>query len=525
MKKIFYNGNILTLEDELYVDSIMIEDDKITYLGSFDNIKNENAEFIDLQGKTLMPSFIDPHSHIGAFSSTLLICNLTGCKNFDEIVDRLIKYKNENGILDDENKYIVGFGYDHNDLSEGMHPDKEVLDRVSKSNPVLISHKSGHMGVVNSKLIEKENLNEKIGSFKEGSYGLDSNGNLNGYLEETSFIGLLGGASNNFTIDELVNAYEKAEDIYLSYGITTAQDGLTKKPDFQLLKLASDSNKMKLDVISYIDIKDNASLLEENKDYLKYKNHLRIGGYKLILDGSPQGKTAWMSKPYEGEESYSGYPIYKDEEVESFVRKAQVDNVQSLTHCNGDASSEQLIRSYEKLEDKSNLVRPVMIHAQTVRHDQIKRMKALKMMPSFFIAHTYHWGDIHLKNLGERALNISPVKWAIEEGLTYTFHQDTPVILPDMLETIWCAVNRKTKSGKVLGNQQITVLEAIKGVTINAAYQYFEEDSKGSLKVGKKADLVILDKDPLKVDVNDIRNIKVLETIKDGNTLYVNKNV
>lgn len=515
MKKIYFNGIILTLEEPMYVESMMIEDGRISYLGDFEKIKNEDAEFIDLQGKTIMPSFIDPHSHIAAFSSTLLIADLSGVKTNQEIIDRLNQYKETHEIK--AGQWIIGFGYDHNELEGNKHPTKEVLDKVSKDIPVMLTHKSGHMGVVSSKGIEVLDIKNKVKDLKPGSYGITDNGELTGYLEEGSFIGMLGQI--NFSIEDSMVALEKAEDIYLSYGITTVQDGLTKNSEFQLLKRMSKENKLRLDVVSYVDIKDNSNILTENKEYLDYNNHYRIGGYKLILDGSPQGKTAWLSEPYENEETYLGYPAYKDEEVEKYVKKAVDEKVQLLTHCNGDAASEQLLRSFEKL-DEENLYRPVMIHAQTVRKDQVKRMKKLEMIPSFFIAHIYYWGDIHIKNLGKRAQNISPARWAIEENLNYTFHQDTPVLLPNMWETIWCACNRKTKNGEILGNQQLTALEAIKGVTKNAAYQYFEENEKGSLVVGKKADLIIIDKNPLEIDKNKLKDIKVLETIKDGKTLY-----
>ena len=163
-----------------------------------------------------------------------------------------------------------------------------------------------------------------------------------------------------------------------------------------------------------------------------------------------------------------------------------------------------------------------MIHAQTVREDQLDKMNEINMIPSFFIAHTYYWGDVHIKNLGkERAYKISPAKSALDKNIPYTFHQDTPVILPNMLETVWCAVNRITKDGIVLGDfEKITPLDALKGVTINAAMQYFEDDKKGSLKPGKLADLIILDKNPLKVNPLKIKDIAVLETIKEGKTLY-----
>ena len=144
------------------------------------------------------------------------------------------------------------------------------------------------------------------------------------------------------------------------------------------------------------------------------------------------------------------------------------------------------------------------------------------MIPSFFVAHTFHWGDTHIKNFGlERAKTISPANSALKKGILFTFHQDAPVIEQDMFETVWCAVKRQTKDGVILGeDERISVLQALKAVTVNAAYQYFEEGTKGVIKEGAKENLIIVDKDPLKAEIDDIKNIKILKTIKDGNTVY-----
>ena len=167
-------------------------------------------------------------------------------------------------------------------------------------------------------------------------------------------------------------------------------------------------------------------------------------------------------------------------------------------------------------------IRPVMIHAQLVGIDQLPYLKQYHIIPSFFIAHVFYWGDIHVNNFGyERASKISPARSALEQDILFTFHQDSPVINPNMFETIWCAVTRKTKSGITLGeDEKISVLDAIKAVTINSAYQYFEENTKGSIKEGKLANLIIVDKNPLEVNSDEIKNIKVLETLKEGKTLY-----
>lgn len=518
MKKIFYNGTILTLEQNLYEEAILIENGMIKKVGKQEDIfslKDDNTELVDLKGHTLMPGFIDSHSHIAQFAQTLCLANISGVKNYDELIHRLVDYKKNVS----EKDWIIGYSYEHNFMEEKKHPTKAILDQVSLTNPILITHQSGHMGVMNSKALEILNIDNQTTDPVGGKIGrVEGTNEPNGYLEETAFMSNL--KMNQLLSPEVIfRNFEKAQNIYLQNGITTAQDGLTNEQSFFLLKNLSNKNQLKLDVVSYIDMKNSKEVLEQNKEYLEYHNHYKIGGYKIILDGSPQAKTAWLSKPYEGEETYQGYPVYSDEELKKYIKIALDEKKQILAHANGDAASEQFIRVFEELNVLDNY-RPVMIHAQTVRLDQLSRMNQLNMISSFYVAHVYHFGDIHIKNLGERAKHISPIKSAIKEDVIYTMHQDTPVIMPNMLETIWCSVKRITKNGALLDDEKISVLEALKGVTINAAYQYFEENKKGTLKEGKLADMIILDKNPLKVSIDEIKEIQILETIKEGNIVY-----
>ena len=526
MKKVYYNGSIITLGKEENAEAVLIENGKIIEVGNeaqiFKLIGGEEVEKVDLNGKCLMPAFIDSHSHITALAQTLGIAQLEKCSNFEDIIETMKKFKMENNKNDKE--WLIGFGYDHNLLEEKMHPTKEILDQISKENPIMITHQSGHMGVVNTKALEILGITENTKSPEGGTIGREKGTQMpNGYLEEIAFINATKNTIN-VTNEQMMHQIKRAEKIYASFGITTVQDGLTKEKEFTLLKCMAEKQMLDLDIVSYVDIKNSKEIVEQNKNFVKnYHQHYKIGGYKLFLDGSPQGKTACMSKPYEGETEYRGYPIYTNEEVEKYVKTSIEEKMQLITHCNGDAAAEQLIEAYEK-QDVENYYRPVMIHAQLVRHDQLKRMKKIHMIPSFFVAHVYYWGDIHIKNFGKRAQEISPIKSAIEENLVYTMHQDTPVIMPNMFETIWCAVTRTTKNGMELGkNQKITVLDAIKGVTINAAYQYFEENEKGSIEKGKSADFIIIDKNPLEIDMDDIKNIKIVYTIKNGQIIYENK--
>ncbi len=234
-----------------------------------------------------------------------------------------------------------------------------------------------------------------------------------------------------------------------------------------------------------------------------------------------------MTKPYEGEETYCGYPIHADEKLKEYIETALNRKQQLLAHCNGDAAAGQYIAQFEKAlaeREEKDLYRAVMVHAQLVRKDQLKAMAAIGMMPSFFVAHTYYWGDIHLKNFGsKRGSQISPVKAAVDYGMRYTFHQDTPVVPPDMMRTVWSAVNRRSKTGKIIGeNQKISVLDALKAITVHGAYQYFEEKEKGSIECDKRADFVILDRNPLEAPEEELADIRVLMTIKDNQVIYTN---
>ena len=254
----------------------------------------------------------------------------------------------------------------------------------------------------------------------------------------------------------------------------------------------------------------------------RYDHRLKIGGYKIFLDGSPQGKTAWMKTPYQtGSGNDAGYGTMRNEEVLFAAKKAVENQMQLLAHCNGDAACEQYLCAAEKTPGIAK-IRPVMIHAQLLQPEQMDAVKNCGMIPSFFIGHVFYWGETHIQNFGfARAEKISPAASALKKGILFTFHQDSPVTEPNMLETVWCAVNRITKTGKVLGtDEKIPVLEAIRAVTINAAYQYFEETEKGSLSPGKTADLVVLDQNPLKTAPEKINRISVVRTVKNGQTIF-----
>lgn len=536
MKKIIYNASFLTLEDTIIdedVEAIYIENDKIEKIGKKEEIlslKDNETEVIDANGKTVMPSFIDAHSHFFAVANDLSQINLNECKNFSDIQNKILEYVNNNKI--NENQWIIANNYDHNNLKEGRNITKEELDEILLGNPIVLKHKSGHSGVVNSRGLEILNISEDTIS-PEGGRIEKVDGRLTGYLEENAFIENIKKIPMESEEDILKNII-KAQEKYASYGITTVQEGFLSKELIPIYKMLVEKGILNLDVVAYIEEKSMELIKKEFKEnFKKYDNKLKIGGIKIFLDGSPQSRTAWMRTPYINnknvEQEYYGYGTMKDSEVEKVIEKAYSADLQILAHCNGDMAAEQYISCVKKLEESGKNIeeiRPVLIHGQLLDIDQLDEIKNLGIIPSFFIAHVYHWGEVHVKNFGlERAERISPAGSSSKRKILYTFHQDSPVIEPDMFETIWCAVNRITKEGKILGeNEKISVIDAIKALTINPAYQYFEENNKGSIKEGKLADLIILDKNPLKVNKSDIKDIKVLETIKNGKTIYKNTN-
>jgi len=353
-------------------------------------------------------------------------------------------------------------------------------------------------------------------------------------LEEAAHFGALGKIVFVHLGPEQALATTKAGlDAYASFGYTTAQDGGTTPALVAGYVAAAEQHALTIDVVSYVyinTIRPTDTFMQGPYFGRQYNNGYRIAGVKLNLDGSPQGKTAWLTQPYfeappGKDSSYRGYPAFENEQVVAFLEQAFGNDWQVMAHVNGDAALDQYLNSLAEVNTRIPISerRTVAIHAQTARADQLDRLKELGVMPSFFAAHTFYWGDWHRDSvLGpERAANISPTVWARERDMIFTTHHDAPIILPNAMRVLWATVNRTTRSGLVLGPDQCVDPETgLKALTIWAAWQYGEEDTKGSVEAGKLADLVVLSDDPLTTDRAKIADIKVLRTIKSGKEVY-----
>lgn len=497
-QKLYRNADFVPMTEEgASFEAMVVEDGVIAFTGTLEDARAfaPSAREVDLEGRAVMPGFIDGHGHFMMAGQMVTQADLSQCQSFEDIKEVLRAFIADNGITPD--RAVLGCGYDQNELLERRHPDRFVLDEVSTDIPILISQVSGHMGVVNSKGLALVGVTAETPDPEGARYGrVGDSREPDGYLEEVNAIMPAMEAFAARNPSDKAEVVRKVHDIYASNGITTCQDGASVKmfvDDF--VSVIENEDIVKIDVVGYPMVAmDWEDVHAAYPQYFgeEYRNHFRFGGLKIVLDGSPQGRTAWMSEPYspgsEGE-GWRAYPAYEDDEVKRHAKTAVDGGYQLLAHCNGGAASDQLLRCYREAYEASGNpgkddLRPVMIHCQTARRDQYESMAELGMIPSIFTAHIWYWGDVHLKNFGlERGSRVSAVHDALECGLVYNFHTDTPIVPPNMLHTVWCAVNRVTKRGVQLAeDQKVGVYDALKGITVNPAYAYHEEGRKGSSK-------------------------------------------
>lgn len=523
--KLYYNGTVLTMDTPPAAHAVLTDHGRILAVGEqkeLEALACGQASLEDLKGAVMLPAFHDAHSHFSGYATSLLQVPLEECVSYSEIREKIERFIRERQIP--PGAWVTAKGYDHNFLQEKAHPDRRLLDEAAPRNPLVIQHQSGHMGVFNTEALRLLHITPSTPVPEGGIIGMEE-GTLTGYMEESAYVSYVQQVPMP-SPEELRQAYVTAQQEYASHGIISVQEGMLVPQLVPLYRMLADSDLLRMDLTAYADAQNAAAVRESLDQYLNpLPPHIRLGGYKVFLDGSPQGKTAWMLEPYEDSRDYRGYPIHSDEEVKEYFRMAVREQTQLLAHCNGDAACEQLIRCCESLQKEGldpSSIRPVMIHAQFLRRDQLDRVRAAGLIPSFFVAHIRYWGDCHIRNMGiRRASYISPGASAAARGIPFTYHQDSPVIKPNVLETVQCAVCRRTKEGVLLGEtEQVSVEEALRAVTANVAYQYFLEQETGTITPGKRADFVILDRNPLETEPEAISSIRILKTIREDQVLY-----
>ena len=509
--------------------SIAIKNKKIAWIGSHQDAKNFQGEHINFGNQAVLPGFIDAHGHASYLAFATQVANIASppvgkINNIDELKTELKNFIKDSGLQPGE--WVMGLGYDDSLLKEQRHPTKDDLDEVSTEHPIYLIHVSAHLGAANSLGLSLANINSDTQDPPGGKIRrYESSLEPNGVFEETAAYPLQQLAMSAYK--DPIGSVKKAMEIYAKNGITTAQDGASSLETIRLMQAADSQNMINIDVISY-PIGQNG--LNENLDAFRfgaYEGRVKVGGVKLILDGSPQGKTAYLTQPYykpphNESQSYKGYPLIPQIDVSKLVKEYADLNIPIMAHANGDAAADMLIQAVRDAEIESDH-RTIMIHAQTVREDQLDLMKELEIIPSYFSTHTFYWGDWHRDSVfgQDRAMRISPTKSTLDRDMPFTVHNDAPVVPPDMIRLLWSSTNRITRSGKILGDQQkISTYDALKAMTLNAAYQHFEDDIKGSIEVGKLADLVVLSEDPLAMPAASLLNLKVIATYSHGKEIF-----
>jgi len=536
---VYYNGSILTMAGSkpAYVEALAVKDGKIAFAGSKQEalkMKGDATKVVDLDGKALLPGFLDAHSH---YINSLLVANQAKLyappsgpgKDVPSIIAELKRYAAERKIPKGE--MIVGYGYDDTVMPKGRLLNRDDLDQAFPDNPVRVDHVSMHGTVMNSLALKKYGISAATQTPPGGVIVRKPGSNEPfGLIMETAFLPVVEHAEP-MTAQQEIEWSRAGQMLYAEAGITTAQEGATHLPQLETIKRASEAGANIIDVVAYPFITDVDKVLVEFPvtDWGKYNNHLKVGGVKITLDGSPQGRTAFFTTPYltggpAGEKNWKGEPTFPLDLANKMVKKVYDMQVPLLVHVNGDAAIDSLLTAYE-LARVGNYERPwnvTTIHTQFLRKDQIPKFMKFKLRPSFYTLHNFYFAEAHLKNRGKaQATYISPMRDAIDAGLRPTNHTDFVVAPLDQMTMLWSAVNRISRGGAKVGmDQRVTAFEGLKAMTEWVAEEYDEQATKGTLEAGKLADLVILDKDPLKVSPMAIKDIKILETIKEGRTIY-----
>ncbi len=554
---VFLGDRILTFDPETEgAGGVAVRGEQIVAVGAREAMTRRigpRTRVVELGERALLPGFIDAHGHLGLVMLVVDYLNVSSppvgpMESIEDIVSALRARIEERRPAPGE--LVVGYGYDDSLLAEGRHPDRDDLDRVSTTQPIVLLHVSAHLATANSAALAAIGFDARTPDPPGGVIRRrEGSREPNGVLEEAALGPALASQANALgTPERFAEAVHKALAYHARFGITTVQDGASSPALVASLRAVSQQTPLALDVAAYLREEAPKAEPAAGSDVLpsggpalaalgfsrSYLGGVRVAGVKFVLDGSPQGRTAWMTQPYlepppEKGPDYRAYPTLDPDYYR--VRAAELieGGVPFLAHANGDAAIDLMIdgvaRATRAIEARGGRVpdhRSTAIHAQLARPDQLGAMKRLGIVPSFFAAHPFFWGDWHRKSFGDaRALAISPLHAAQARGLRFTIHNDAPVVPPDVLRLVEIAVLRETRSGFVLGEgERISVVDALRAVTIDAAYGYFEEDRKGSITPGKQADLVVLAADPREVAPDAIGEIGIVETIARGRTVH-----
>lgn len=532
---IFVGGQILTMNDTARsAAALAVKDGRILAVGDEAKVmatSGASTRMIDLGGRTLLPGFIDGHSHFINAIRMATWANVSAppvgkARDIAGIVAELVATKERLSIKPGE--WVVGYGYDATTLADGREMTRADLDARFPDHPVMVMHVSLHGAVLNTAGFKATGFDLFAPTPAGGMTArLPGGKEAAGLVMEHSFIPIYMKMPAS-TEQEQLEAFAGAQALYAGNGYTTTQDAPMEPATRGLYHKAAEQGRLEIDIVGYVNWLEFPELLASKSEPFGkgYARRFRIGGVKIVGDGSPQGKTAFWSEPLltpgpGGEKAWRGEPNITPPELDRLVKLAYDNGVPVMTHCNGDATIDMMLDAHEAAGAPPGK-RTVIIHSQFVRPDQLERYVRYGFVPSFFTNHAFFWGDVHVENLGrERAYFLSPTRTAKVMGIRFSNHSDFAVTPLNPMFILWTSVSRTSRSGQVIGSdERLEPWDGLKALTIDAAYQYGEEPGKGSLEAGKLADLVVLDRNPLTVPVDDIKDIKILETFKEGRSIF-----
>ena len=514
-RTLFVGGPVLTMDaGDAIADAVLVVGNRVARTGA----ANEIAGWLDgtetvvaLEGRTLLPGFVDAHGHFPAARLGGLGVDLSPPPTGDvddltTLLSRLSAAASADGPTDG---WLLGFDHDDANLVEGRHPTRDELDAAVPGRPVWLRHRSGHMGVGNSLALAELGLDEGYVAVAGGAVRRDASGRLDGLVQERAAPSL-SRLLREVPPRSLVGALGAARDEYLAAGVTTVQNGHASPALAALLAWSARLGLLPQRVVLWPAHRAGGHTPGRAARAWLDDDRLRVGPVKMILDGNPQGLTAWLTEPYFAvatsvaglEPGYRGFPTIDPEAFAAEVLALHGAGIDLAIHANGDAAIDAALDALEAAGRAAPRgdARHLLVHAQTARPDQLARLARLGVSASFFVPHVPHWGDWHrTRALGpERAARISPLASADAAGVRWSAHADAPVTPMRPLEIVDAAVERRTRSGLVLGpEERVSRRRALRSVTIDAAWQNRLGHDRGSIEPGKLADLVLLSGDPL----------------------------
>ncbi|WP_085507071.1 amidohydrolase [Thalassobacillus devorans] len=526
---IFVNGKVLTMDDAApTANAVVVKNGEVIYAGEKETALSwiyDGTEVVDLEGKTLMPSFIESHIHPSIFGLTLLEVD---CKPAATPSIAAIKEKIKQEVdATQEDQWILGWGWDDSKMAEKRNPTRWDLDEVAPNHPVVLKRTCAHMAVANSKALELSGIAEETPNPQGGNMERDEHGRLTGLLQEKAQ-GLL--TAPKYTQEDMIKGMKRAQEKFASWGITTVHCMSTQTADLQLYQHLEEQGELTVRVRPWMWAIDQNGFDGSLEEVLKVglrsgfgNDKVKIQGLKFMLDGSVGGKTAAVSEPYVDTEE-TGILYNTVEEIAPLMKRGIESGLRIAIHAIGDRAIDVAIRSYEQINETV----PLQHMCNRIEHcvfptsTQLRQMKEFGLVAGSSIGFLHHIGDNYMKKLGkERMKTAFPHRSFKEAGIKAPGNSDLPVTDGNPWPGIYTLVTRKTASGQVIGaEEKLSVWDALKAYTTDAAYSSCEEEILGVIKPGAKADLMVLSHNPLEVEAEQLLEMEAVSTYTDGKLIY-----